>query len=198
MRRLTTGLLLLAAIGLLAGCGEPYAAIETSHPPLGHRKVETRHAAFQFSKGRAIEIVMAREFALPGGEAVPDVEYLHIALPEEAGTYQVGEPGVAITRLVRIEREEFLYRAVSGNVKYRFNWLSHDRVSVTFDVETDLVPADPSRRRWHLSGEIKAREDVAQAQGLVNKYGDAVKRIEAAAAAAKAAPAPGPDRPPAG
>lgn len=171
--------LLVCAAGLVAsGCGEGYAAINTVHPPLGHRKVETRETAFQLAKGGIIQIVLARQWSLPGGEAVPDYEYIYLSVPQRKGTYRIGQEGTELYRLVRIEREEFLYRAVSGTVKYGYAFLSADRIKAGFDVETEMVPAGRwAGRRWPLEGKIQATESVRLAQGLINKYHDTVTRL---------------------
>lgn len=169
--------LLLGALAM-AGCGEGMATMRTVHPPLGHRKVETSQTAYQFSRGRVIEIVLSREFALPGGEAVPDYEYVHITVPDTPGEYEAGPTGARVLRLVRIDREEFLYEGVSGTVDYRFAWLTKDHVHAEFSVETELVaPADASARRWHLEGEVQANESISVAQGLVNKYHPVIERL---------------------
>jgi len=173
------------------GCGESYSAIRTVHPPLGHRKVESQQAAYQFARGHVIEIVTARAWSDPGGEAVPDYEYLYIQVPDTAGTYQVGDAGVVVRRLVRSQREEFLYEATSGTVTYRFGLLTKDHVDADFDVMTRQVwPAAKPERLWPLSGRIKAGESVRDAQGLVNIYGEVVARLldkadDASGAAAK-------------
>jgi hypothetical protein len=187
MRALQAAVLAVLAALVAAGCGESYAAIETVHPPLGHRKVETSQAAFQMAKGAIMEIVSARQWTLAGGEAVPDYEYLYISVPQRSGTYRPGEAGVALYRLVRVEREQFLYKAVGGTIKVGFGFLSAGRMRAKFDVETVLAPQggfpadkpiDPGARRYRLTGTVKAAENLELAQGLVNKYQDDVKRLE--------------------
>lgn len=191
MTRIHTAVVLSITLLVLSGCGEGYASVRTAHPPLGHRRVETQQAAYQFSKGRVIETVLARTWALPGGEAVPDYEYVRITVPDGAGEYQVGDPGVEVVRLVRIEREEFLYKAVSGTVDYRFAWLTKDHVHLDFEVETELLaPPGVLQRRWHLAGEVKANESVTMAQGLINRYAATVERLSGQAKAGAAGNAP--------
>ena len=178
MRSAWIAVLVCAAAVAASGCGDSYSAIRTVHPPLGHRKVESQQAAYQFSTGHVIEIVTARAWSNPGGEAVPDYEYLYIQVPDTAGTYRVGDPDVVVRRLVRSQREEFLYEATSGAVTYRFALLTKDHVEVRFDVMTEQVsPAPTERRAWPLSGRMKADESVRDAQGMVNKYGDTIDRL---------------------
>jgi len=184
MRRLLVTAILIAFGTAASGCGGSYSAIRTAHPPLGHRKFETREAAYQFTRGRIIEIVAVRQWTLPGGEAVPDYEYLYVSVPDTAGTYQVGDAGVVVRRLVRSQREEFLYEASSGSVKYRFAWLTKDHVEARFDVMTEQAwPAPAEKQLWALSGRIKANESVRDAQGMINKYQDTIERLRAQASA---------------
>jgi len=180
MRSAWIAVLVCAAAVAASGCGDSYSAIRTVHPPLGHRKVESQQAAYQFSTGHVIEIVTARVWSHPAGEAVPDYEYLYIQVPDTAGTYRVGDPDVVVRRLVRSQREEFLYEATSGTVKYRFALLTKDHVEATFDVMTEQVsPVPTERRAWPLSGRMKADESVRDAQGLINKYQDTIERLQA-------------------
>ena len=192
MKRAYIAVLLSAALAAASGCAESVATIQTVHPPLGHRKVETSQAAYQFSTGRIIEIALARQWILGGGEAVPDYEYIYISVPDRAGRHEVGQPGVELHRLVRIEREEFLYKATSGTIKYRFAFLTKDHVHADFDVQTELVPRpDLGAKSYPLKGTIKAAESITVAQGLINKYRDNVERIATPPAppAAEEAPA---------
>ena len=191
MRSTCMAVLVCATALAASGCGESYSAIRTVHPPLGHRKVESQQAAYQFSTGHVIEIVTARAWSDPGSDAVPDYEYLYIQVPDTAGTHRVGDPGVAVRRLVRSQREEFAYEATSGTVTYRFSLLTKDHVDARFDVMTEQIsPVPTERRAWPLSGRIKAGESVRDAQGLVNKYGDTIDRLrdKGAAEAPGAAP----------
>ena len=101
MKRILPLFLAAAAALVNAGCDDfGYAAIQTAHPPLGHRKVETNRTAFTYSKSNTIEIVAERQWVLAGGEAVPDFEYLYISVPQQKGAYHVGDPNVKVRRLV--------------------------------------------------------------------------------------------------
>jgi len=191
MKSLSVTAVLLALAVLTSGCRDSYSAIRTVHPPLGHRKIESQEAAYQFTTGHVIEIVTARVWTHPAGEAVPDYEYLYIQVPDTAGTHRVGDADVIVRRLVRSQREEFLYKATSGTVKYRFALLTKDHVEARFDVMTEQVsPVPTERRAWPLSGRMKADESIRDAQGMVNKYGDTIERLlgQAAAEAPGAAP----------
>jgi len=196
----TTGCVLLAA--LVAGCAGSQATIQTVHPPLGHRKVETQQAAYQYSRGRDgtdIEVAAAGVWTLAGGEAVPDFEYLYLRVPEQAGTYRPGREGVEVRRLVRVAKEEFLYRATAGWIRTSFGFLDRSHLEVEFDLETELmapapasatgqqgaasataVPAAPTAapKTYRLTGKISVRESMELTQGLINKYGDEVRRLE--------------------
>jgi len=185
-----------------AGCAETLATIQTVHPPLGRRKIQTSQAAFQYSKGDVLELAGAQQWTLPGGEAVPDFEYLYIRVPRQAGTHRPGLQGVQFYRLVRVEKEEFLYRATSGSVRLRFGFLDRSHAHVEFDVETELLepatagpaaggpaatetlsPAAAGRpvKTYRLTGKVSARENMELAQGLINRYREEVLRLEALA-----------------
>ena len=180
--------LLAAACLAMAGCGAK-AEVRTSHPPLGHMRWSTERTAYDFSRGRVIEVVIEGRWPRAGG--AEDFEYIHLTMPDTAGRHEVGSAGVRAERLVRIGREEFLYRATGGTVSYRFAVLGGDHVSVSFDLKMELVyPKELAGSSWPLSGTAKSPEDMAVAQGLVNRYSPAVERlrVELAREAGPAAP----------
>jgi hypothetical protein len=186
----------LAAAVAVSGCGDPYGTIESVHPPLGHRRVETRQAAWMFSGGRVIEIVLERQWSLPGGEAAPDVEFVHLVVPDAAGRYPVSHPAVRVTRYVRAGREEFLYTADSGAVDVGFSWPGRERLAARLEAETHAVyPADAAAGAHRLEVRVGAPEDVVLAQGLLNRYADTIARLRGDAPAAAhpaASPRPAP------
>ncbi|NIA22198.1 MAG: hypothetical protein GWP05_09615 [Anaerolineaceae bacterium] len=183
-------LTLVALAVLAAGCGDSWATIQHTQRPLGHRKVETAEAGYQFTRGGKIEIAMLKQWALPSGEAVPDFIYHYILAPDSAGRYDIASGEAVIYRLARRDRELYLYKAVSGSVEYRFALLTQDHVHASF--EGQFVPVWPQGRRddrFPLRGKMKVNENVRLCQGLINKYHDNVLALEKKRAEAAAAPA---------
>jgi hypothetical protein len=185
----------LAAL-MAAGCDMGLTAVKEVHPALGQNKVETLETAYQFAKGRKIEIVMAKVWSLPAGETAPDFEYYYIQLPDTDGKYVISEKGTTVYRLVRKDGQEALYKSTSGWVNYRFGFLTKDHVHGDFDV--NFVPVWPQNlppAPQEFKGTIRAQEDVRVCQGLVNKYHRQVLKMEALAKAANEPPAPEPVKP---
>jgi hypothetical protein len=178
-------LLLCVTLVAATGCGAPKATLVTDHPPLGHHRFETDRAAYQFSRGRVLDITVECTWPpLAPGEPT-DLEYVHIVVPDRAGTYHVGgDKGPArVTRLVRVGNEEMLYRAISGSVRYRFAIPDKDHVEVEVAVELERVsPWATTGGRSHLEGTIRATERITLAQGLINKHKSAIARLDPAPA----------------
>ena len=180
---------ILALAALAAGCGDSWATIQHTQRPLGHRKVETSEAAYQFTEGGKIEIAMVRQWALATGEAVPDFTYHYILVPDSGGQYDIATGEAIVYRLASRDRRLHLYKAVNGSVKYRFALLTRDHVHASFQGE--FAPVWPQGRRddrFPLKGRMKVNESIRLCQGLVNKYHDEVldlqERAQAAAGAA--------------
>jgi len=188
MRVLAILSVMILAAALVAGCGGSWATIQHTQRPLGHRKVETSEAAYQFTEGGKIEIAMVKQWALPTGEAVPDFTYHYILVPDSGGRHDIATGEATVYRLARQSRRLHLYKAVNGSVKYRFALLTRDHVHASF--EGEFAPVWPQGRRddrFPLKGKMKVNESVRLCQGLINKYQDDLldlekKRAEAAAA----------------
>jgi hypothetical protein len=178
---------LLAAMCLAAGCAET-ASVRTSHPPLGRSRWSAARVAYNYSAGRIIEVAIEGRWMRDDGSF--DHDFLHLTVPEKAGTYEVGPDGLRAERVVRLGQEEFLYRATGGWATYSFSTLSGDHVDVEFSLKMELVyPKELAGSSWPVQGTARAPESVLTAQGLVNKYSPVVKRLTAEAAAKSDAPA---------
>lgn len=176
MRRAAMAGFLAAACMSMVGCGAS-AEVRTTHPPLGRMHWTTERTAYDFSPGRVIEVAIEGRWLHPGG-AADDIEFIHLTLPDKAGTHEVGPKGVRAERLVRIGQEEFLYRATGGTVSYRFAVLGGQHVELDFDLKMELVyPKELAGNTWPLAGTAKSPEDIVTAQGLVNKHAPAMQRL---------------------
>ncbi len=178
---------LLAAMCVAAGCAEA-ASVRTGHPPLGRSRWSAARVAYDYSPGRIIEVAIEGRWMRDDGSF--DHDFLHLTLPQKAGTYEVGAGALRAERVVRVGQEEFLYRATGGWATYRFSALPGDHVDVEFDLKMEVVyPKELAGSTWPVQGTARAPESVLTAQGLVNKYSAMVKRLTAEAAATSDAPA---------
>jgi hypothetical protein len=157
------------------------AEVRVDHPPLASSSWRSDRTGYQFSRGGVIEIVAERRRLQPGGDAA-DLEYLYLRMSEEAGRHTIGEGGAEALRLVRIGREEFLYRAVGGWIETRFSIPTGEHIEAEFELDMRLTaPAEMAPGPWKVRGRTKSDENVTLTQGLINRYEDDIRRLGGAA-----------------
>jgi len=157
------------AIAVLAGCGGPQASVRyvTGGPD---ETVAYDMAVFQVARGGKTQIFLFRKTAAPVGVADHDFELTFFELPEKPRYGWVKEDNVPTYRWVRQESRDHLWRGTAGQVGIRgIDDLAH----IHFDFQTTMEPiAGTPGGVYVLSGHVRCTQDIVQAQGLWNRYGD--------------------------
>jgi hypothetical protein len=164
---------LAAAVALTAaaGCGggQPKAAIRymTGGPD---EAVRYDMAIFQMARGEKIQVLLFSRVAAPVGEADPDFELVLLELPYRSRYGWVKEDDVSAYRWVRQNNRDRLWRAASGQAGMSG---IDDSTHIHLDFQTTLepMPGTPGGP-YVFSGKIQCNEDIVQAQGLMNRYGE--------------------------
>jgi len=160
-----------AALALLAaaGCGGPQVSIHymTGGPD---ETVAYDMAIFQLARGNRIQVFLFRKTAAPVGVADHDFELTFFELPEKSRYGWVKEDNVPAYRWVRQESRDHLWRGTAGQVGIRG---ATDMEYIRFDFQTTMEPiAGTPGGVYVLSGNVRCTEDIVQAQGLWNRYGN--------------------------
>lgn len=164
-------LVLGAAITLVAaaGCGQPRASIKymTGGPD---ETVNYDMAVFQMVRGAKVQVFLFRRTAAPIGEADPDFEIVLLELPERSRYGWVKEDNVPAYRWVRQNSRDNLWQATSGQVSMR-NSTDTQHMHLDFQTTMEPMPGTPGGV-YVFCGQVRFAEDIVQAQGLMNRYGD--------------------------
>jgi hypothetical protein len=166
------GLAAAAALALLAaaGCSRPQVAVHymTSGPD---ETVGYDLAVFQIARGPKVQIFLFRKTAAPIGEGDPDFELAFFELPEKDRYGWVKDDNVPAYRWVRHESRDHVWRGTTGQASMRS---VDDKEHLHFDFQTTMEPMPGTPGGVYvLSGrDVRCTEDIVQAQGLWNRYGD--------------------------
>lgn len=157
------------AVAVLAGCGGPQASVHymTGGPD---ETVGYDMAVFQVARGGKNQIFLFRKTAAPVGVADHDFELTFFEVPEKSHYGWVKEDNVPAYRWVRQEGRDHLWRGTAGQVGIRgIDDLAH----IHFDFQTTMEPITGTPGGVYvLSGHVQCTQDIVQAQGLWNRYGD--------------------------
>jgi hypothetical protein len=168
--RLITVLAAAGALAAAAGCGgQPKAAVRymTGGPD---EIVKYDLAVYQMARGEKMQVMLFRRTAAPVGEADPDFELVLLELPHRDRYGWVKEDDVQAYRWVRQNSRDSLWRAASGQVSMRG---IDDSSHIHLDFQTTMEPmASTPGGAYVFSGSVQCNEDIIQAQGLKNRYGD--------------------------
>ncbi len=158
-----------AGIAAAAGCGSSEAVLR---PIAGGRPETIRYdrTIFQLAKGQKVQVILFRQTAAPIGYADPDFELVLFELPERASYGWVKEDNIPAYRWVRKDGRDHLWRASDGKVRLH---VADDKTWLQLNVEATLEPlsvtADPP---YVFDADIRCVEDMAAANGIMNRYGD--------------------------
>ncbi len=113
-----------------AGCDNALSSLDYVNQPTGVRKVSSKESAWRYADGGRIEVVVNEQWEMPGGEAVPDIDYIYLLLPDQPGQYVLESDPIIFYRLVRRNREELVYTPQSATVTLEHR--SNGRIAVHF------------------------------------------------------------------
>ncbi|MCX5683092.1 MAG: hypothetical protein NT049_05330, partial [Planctomycetota bacterium] len=168
--RWITVLAAVVALAAAAGCGgPPKAAIRymTGGPD---ETVKYDLAIYQMARGEKMQVFLFRRTAAPVGEADPDFELVLLELPHRDRYGWVKEDDVQAYRWIRQNSHDSLWRATSGQVSMHE---SADDSHIHLDFQTTMEPIlSTPGGAYVFSGNVQCNEDIIQAQGLKNRYGD--------------------------
>jgi hypothetical protein len=162
---------LAAAIALTAaaGCGsQPRASVRymTGGPD---ETVKYDMAIFQMARGEKMQILLFRRTAAPVGEADPDFEFVLLELPQRSRYGWVKEDNVPAYRWVRQNSRDHLWQATAGQMSMR--GIDDNRhIHVDFQATMEPIAGTPGGA-YVFSGSVQCNDDIVQAQGLMNRYG---------------------------
>ena len=159
------------ALAAAAGCGggQQKASIRyiTGGPD---EAVKYNMAIFQMARGQKVQVMLFSRTAAPVGEADPDFELVLLELPERDRYGWVKEDGVPAYRWVRHDKHDSLWQATSGQVSMR---VADDGSHIHLNFQTTMEPmAGTPGGVYVFSGDLQCTEDIVQAQGLMNRYGE--------------------------